>query len=108
MVTAGFGHSGQVAFDVGHKDRYADTAEMFSQNAQGDGFASAGGSGDQPVAIRHTRQNSEEVVSFGDRQGIKLGHGYLSVWISSVDVNHSSGITSEKYGGLFFGDHRKV
>ena len=45
------GQAGQVALDVGQKDGDAQAGESLGQHLQGDGFAGARGSGDQPMAI---------------------------------------------------------
>ena len=44
----GDGEPGQIAFDVGEKDRDAKAGEILGQHLQRDGPARAGGAGDQP------------------------------------------------------------
>ena len=47
----GLAQSGQIAFDIGHEHRHTDTRKAFGKALQRDGFAGAGGAGDQAVSI---------------------------------------------------------
>jgi hypothetical protein len=71
---AGLADAGQVALDVGHEHRHADFREILGQGLQGDGFARAGGPGDQAMAVG---QGGQQVAFSGGVLGDqhRFGHG---------------------------------
>jgi len=71
VITARLTQSGQVTFDVGHKNRHAPRAEIFRQGLKGYGFPSASRAGDQSVAVRQFRQQTDfGFIAFGDENWI--------------------------------------
>ena len=59
VAAAGRADPGQIAFDVGHEHRHADSRELLGERLQRDGFAGARGAGDQAVSIRERRQQRQ-------------------------------------------------
>ena len=51
------GDAGEIALHVGAEHRYAVVGKALRHALKGDGLASAGGAGDQPMAVRHPEQN---------------------------------------------------
>ncbi len=69
------GNAGQIAFDIRHKYRHADSGEGFSQLLQRHGFAGAGRAGDESVAIRHRGQKVQlHIGRLGNKQ--RGGHRF--------------------------------
>lgn len=87
---AGLGDAGEVALDVGGEDGDTDRGEGLGHDLEGDGFAGAGSSGDEPVAVGHLGQEGEEFgrlgLSLSDNEWI--GHG-ISGWVgwASIDTH---------------------
>ena len=71
VVDARLADAGEVSLNVGGKDGDADAAEGFGHYLQGDGFAGAGGAGDQTMAVRHGRQEVERVFAPRYQQWIR-------------------------------------
>ena len=57
----------QVALDIGHKHRHAQIRKTFGQGLQGDGFARAGGAGDQAMAVSPVGPQKTGVCALGVR-----------------------------------------
>lgn len=68
----GLVQAAQVAFDVSHKNRRAQQAEIFRQGLEGDGFARAGSPGHQAVPVAHARRKAD----FPSR---RHGHTYFFI-----------------------------
>ena len=59
IAAAGLRDAGQIALDVGHKDRHAALAKALGQLLQRHGLTRSGRTGDHAVAIRHLRQKKK-------------------------------------------------
>src|SRR6185437_11337644 len=84
-VLAGLADAGEVAFDVGREDWHTAAAERFRDDLQGDGFAGAGGSRYQAMAVGKRGQQDE--VGFGIslfRDQHRLGH--FSPWATTLRI----------------------
>ncbi len=75
---AGLGDTGEVAFDVGGEDGDADAGEGFGHDLEGDGFAGAGSSGDEAVAVGHAGEEGQGIGGSGLGEGDeeRFGHGW--------------------------------
>ena len=71
-LPSGLADAGEVAFHIRHENRHAQFAETLRQRLQRDGLAGAGRSRDEPVAIRHGRQQMDFVGALGDED--RVGH----------------------------------
>jgi hypothetical protein len=79
VVLSRLADAGEIAFDVGSKDRHTDAAESLGHYLQRDSLAGAGGAGYEAVTIGHVGQNYEFVLSFSDQKRIR--HGLLlEIW----------------------------
>jgi len=84
---AGLGDTGEVALDVGGEDGDADAGEGLGHDLEGDGFAGAGGSSDEAVAVGHLRQDVEGLGGGGFGLGLALGDDeWIGHGISGVRV----------------------
>ena len=63
---AGGGNAGQIAFDVGGKNRNAGARKAFGQNLQGDGFAGAGRAGNQAMPVGQMQIEVFGLAAFAD------------------------------------------
>ena len=64
---AGLRQAGEVALDVGEKDRHAKLGKSFSQQHQTDRFSGAGGAGDHAVAIGVACVEPDSLVALADQ-----------------------------------------
>ena len=55
-------HGSQVAFHIRQKYRYAQVAERFGHDLQGDGLSGSGRSRDQSVTVGHLRNDAHSVL----------------------------------------------
>ena len=70
---AGHGDARQVALDVGAEHRNAGAGEALGQHLQGDGFAGAGGAGDQAVPVGERQMQVSLDLALADEK-IALRH----------------------------------
>jgi hypothetical protein len=56
VLSASVRDAGEIAFDIGHECRHADTVELFGDDPERYGLTRAFRPGNQPVAIGHARQ----------------------------------------------------
>ena len=84
---SGLRKAGKVAFDVGHENWYPDVGKPLGQRLQGDGFASAGGASDEPVAVGLVRAQKA------------LGGGFARSALGNEDAVKGAGChrSPEKY-----------
>jgi len=71
---AGLRDARQVAFDVGHEHRDADTRKTLGHHLQRDRLSRAGRSGDEAVTVGERRQEAKLGVAIL-RNGQRVGHG---------------------------------
>ena len=83
IVCARLTQAGEIAFDVGHKHSHTAGTEIFRERLQSHGFPCARGTGNQAVAIRHSRQQKNRFLGFRDENW--FGHN------SDHDLGHSFG-----------------
>jgi hypothetical protein len=62
-------HAGQIAFDVGQKNRNANRREAIGQQLQRDGLAGSRGAGHEPVTVRHRGEKLDVLSGRGCRDG---------------------------------------
>ena len=70
IVSARLAQSGEIAFHVRHENRNAARAEIFRERLQRNGLSRAGGAGDQPVPVRHFRQEIDWLLCLRDEDGV--------------------------------------
>ena len=88
---AGLGNPGQVTLDVGHEHGHADAGKLLGKGLQGDGFAGAGGSGDQTVAVGFVGvQRTLGGGIAGDEHG--FNHENLGVGSSKMGQKYNLGL----------------
>ena len=85
--SSSLGDAGQVAFDIGHEDRHADAGKALSQGLQGDGFARAGGTGDEAMAVGFVRkQETLGFAALGNQD--RFRHGALEKYNQTYSVTN--------------------
>ena len=62
-LRTGDAHPGHIALDIRNEHRHAEVTEGLRHNLERDGFAGAGGAGDQPVPRRHGRLQIHALAS---------------------------------------------
>src|SRR5215468_520858 len=70
IVLPGLADARQIALHVRSKHWHAGAAESLSHYLQRDSLAGTGGSGNQPVTVRHHRQEVEFVVTLGNQKWV--------------------------------------
>src|SRR6266536_177432 len=60
----------QIAFDIGHENRDADSAKFFGDDPQSQGFPGAGSPGDQTMTMRGNKQQTPLPLAIGSASGI--------------------------------------
>ena len=66
--------AGQVSFDVGHEHGHAHGGEALGEGLQGNGFSSAGGTGNEAMAVGFVR--TQEALDFAvlcNQDGVRHG-----------------------------------
>jgi len=72
VVAAGAAEAGEITLHVGHEDGHADVTQALRDDAKRDSLSGTGGTSNEPVAVRHLRQERNVVVGLGQRQ--RFGH----------------------------------
>ncbi len=67
----------QVPLNVRHEYRNAEAAKTLGQPLQGHRLAGARSAGNQPVTVRHSRQEKNLMIAFGDKDWV--GHSCLRI-----------------------------
>jgi len=70
---AALADAGEIALHIGQEHGHAHVAERFGQFLQRDGFARAGGAGDQAVAVGHAGQQKTRFAAVPGKQD-GIGH----------------------------------
>ena len=119
VAAAGGGEPREIAFDVGHEHRHADSRELLRERLQRDRLARARRARDETVAIRERRQQRhlvsfrpsqrEAARSYGAprRESVTLARPRLGIYNTPLStVAYAAARTTKPFGGIRRdGDH---